>query len=111
MKTQNRYTPSERAAQHLKRIVALTGADQVYAESYRLDVARRHFLVDANFVHLLSRYGKSTCFSLAADPDTPGAEIVASALLHLKNNPKLFKKWRKQPGCPFKANGKIFRGT
>jgi hypothetical protein len=39
----------------------------------------------------------------------PSAEVVASALLQLKNNPSLFKKWRKQPGCTFKANGKVFR--
>ena len=39
----------------------------------------------------------------------PSAEVVASALLQLKNNPGLFKKWRKQPGCTFKANGKVFR--
>jgi hypothetical protein len=38
----------------------------------------------------------------------PSAEVIASALLHLKNNPKLAKKWRKQPGCAFKANGKMF---
>jgi hypothetical protein len=39
----------------------------------------------------------------------PSAEVVASALLQLKNNPRLFKKWRKQPGYAFKANGKMFR--
>ena len=39
----------------------------------------------------------------------PSAEVVASALLQLKNNPGLFKKWRKQPGCMFKADGKAFR--
>jgi len=39
----------------------------------------------------------------------PSAEVVASALLHLKNNPRLFKKWRKQPGFTFKANGNVFR--
>jgi hypothetical protein len=38
----------------------------------------------------------------------PSAEVVASALLQLKNNPRLFKKWRKQPGDTFKANGKMF---
>jgi len=37
--------------------------------------------------------------------------VVASALLQLKNNPRLFKKWRKQPGYTFKANGKMFRGA
>jgi hypothetical protein len=41
----------------------------------------------------------------------PSAEVVASALLQLKNNPRLFKKWRKQPGSTFKANGKMFRGA
>jgi len=65
--------------------------------------------VDSKFVHAISHHGKSTCFSVARDPDIPSAEIVASALLQLKNNPKLFKKWRKQPGYMFKANGKIFR--
>jgi hypothetical protein len=25
--------------------------------------------------------------------------------------PRLFKKWRKQPGYTFKANGKVFRGA
>jgi hypothetical protein len=65
--------------------------------------------VDHRFVRLISPHGKSTCFSVAADPDMPSAEVVASALLHLKNNPRLFKKWRKQPGSTFKANGKVFR--
>ena len=61
------------------------------------------------FVRVISRQGKSTCFSVATDPDMPSAEVVACALLQLKNNPKLFKKWRKQPGYMFKANGKMFR--
>jgi len=65
--------------------------------------------VDHKFVRLISRHGKSTCFSIAADPDMPSAEVVASALLHLKNNPRLFKEWRTQPGSKFKANGKVFR--
>jgi hypothetical protein len=41
--------------------------------------------------------------------DMPSAEVVASALLHLNNNPQLFRKWRKHPGYTFKANGKMFR--
>jgi len=65
--------------------------------------------VEHKFVHLISHHRKSTCFSVATDPDSPSAEIVASALLQLKNNPSLFRKWRKQPGCIFKANGKMFR--
>lgn len=56
----------------------------------------------------LLRQCRQTMFSVAADPDMPSAEVVASALLQLKNNPRLFKKWRKQPGSTFKANGKMF---
>ncbi len=109
MRTQTKCTPAQRAAAYLKRVAALTGAEQVRGDGYLLRAGRRDFLVDYKFVRLVSRHGKSTCFSVAADPDMPSAEVVASALLQLKNNPRLFKKWRKQPGCTFKANGKVFR--
>jgi|SRR5258706_2206361 hypothetical protein len=109
MRMQNRYTPAQRAAEYLKRVAALTGAEQVRGGSYRLAVGRRNFLVDDRFVNVISRRGKSTCFSVAAHPDMPSAEVVASALLQLKNNPRLFKKWRKQPGYTFKANGEMFK--
>ncbi len=67
--------------------------------------------MDYKFVRDISHHGKSTCFSIATDPDMPSAEVVASASLQLKSNPRLFKKWRKQPGDTFKANGKMFRGA
>jgi len=67
--------------------------------------------VDCEFVRAISRQGKWTCFSVATDPDLPRSERIASVLLQLKNNPKLFKKWRKMPGYIFKANGKRFRGA
>ena len=106
---QAKFSPAQRAAKHLKRVAALTGAAQVQGDSYWLKVGRRNFLVGYNFVRLVSNRGKSTCFSLAADPDMPSEEVIASALLQLKSNPTLFKKWRKQPGYMFKANGKMFR--
>ena len=109
MKMQTKFTPAQRAAKYLKRVAALTGARQVRDGSYRLRAGHRNFLVDSEFVRLVSRHGKSTCFSVATDPHMPSAEVVASALLQLKDNPKLFKKWRKQPGYTFKANGTIFR--
>src|SRR5262245_5914976 len=111
MRMQTKYAPAQRATKYLKRVAALTGAQQVRGDSYWLRTGRRDFLVDHKFVRLISHHGKSTCFSIAADPDMPSAEVVASALLHLNNNPRLFKKWRKQPGSTFKANGKVFRGT
>jgi hypothetical protein len=109
MRMQTKCTPAERAAKYLKRIAALTGAVQVHGDSYRLRAGRRHFLVDPKFVRLVSHPGESTCFSVATDPDMPSAEVVASALLQLKNNPRLFEKWRELRGFAFKANGKILR--
>jgi len=88
---------------------ALTGAEQVRGGSYWLRVGRRNFLVDDKFVRLISHHDKSTCFSVATDPDMPSAEVVASALLQLKNNARLFEKWREWPAYTFKANGKMFR--
>jgi hypothetical protein len=58
-----------------------------------------------------SHCGKSTCFSVVAYPDIPRAELIASALLQLKNNPQLFEKWRERQGDAFKANGLIFGET
>jgi hypothetical protein len=101
-------TPAQRAARYLDRIAALTGAKQDYDGSYRLTAGQWHFLVDSRFVRVISD-GKSTCFSVVADAGIPSAEVVASALLQLKNNPRLFKKWRIHPGSTFKANGKMFR--
>jgi hypothetical protein len=111
MRKRTKCTPTQRAAEYLKRVGALTGAEQVRGDSYWLRAGRRNFLVDHKFVRVVSHHSKSTCFSVAADPDMPSAEVVASALLQLKNNPRLFKKWRKQPGSTFKANGKMFRGA
>lgn len=105
---QTKCTTAQRAGEYLKRIAALTGAKQVRGDVYRVKVGRRTLLVDDGFVRLISHRSKSTCFSVARIPAMPSAEVIASALLHLKNNPKLVKKWRKQPGCAFKANGKMF---
>jgi len=111
MRKRTKCTPTQRAAEYLKRVAALTGAEQVRGDSYWLRAGRKNFLVDYKFVRVISPHGKSTCFSVAADPDMPSAEVVASVLLQLRNNPRLFKKWRKQPGSTFKANGKMFSGA
>ncbi len=111
MRKRTKCTPAQRATKYLKRIAALTGAKQVCGESYRLTAGRMHFLADSKFVRLISPRGESTCFYVAADPDMPGAEAVASALLQLKNNTRLFEKWRELQGYTFKANGRMFRGT
>ena len=103
------WTPTNRPAEYLKRVARLTGAKRVHDDSYRLRVGCRSFLVDYKFVRVISRRGEATCFSVASDPDMPSAEVVASALLQLKNNPRLFEKWRQQQGYPIKANGKMFK--
>src|SRR5258708_9026344 len=92
MRMQTKCTPAQRAAESLKRVAALTGAEQVRGDSYWLRAGRRAFLVDNKFVSVISHRGKSTCFSVATDPDMPTAEVVPSALLQLTNNPTTFKK-------------------
>jgi hypothetical protein len=109
MKT--KFTPAERAEEYLKRIAALTGARQDDDGAYRLTTGSIRFLVGYKFVRVMSRRDESTCFSVAADPDMPHAEVVASALLQLKNNPRLFEKWRRRQGDKFKANGQLFGDT
>jgi hypothetical protein len=104
-------TPARRAAEYLKRVARLTGAEHVHNETYLLRAGHRSFLVDDKFIRVISRRGEATCFSVTADPDMPRAEVVASALLQLKNNPRLFEKWRKMQGYPFKANGKMFKNA
>ena len=108
---QTKCTPAQRAAEYLKRVAALTGAEQVRGDSYCLAAGRRNFLVDYKFVRDISHPGKSTCFSIATNPDMPSAEVVASALLQLKNNPGLFEQWREMQGYTFKADGQMFSGT
>src|SRR5260370_41170682 len=108
MRIQTKCTRAQRAAEYLKRIAALTGAKQDDDGAYHLTAGGTHFLVDYKFVRVISHRGESTCFSVVAYPDIPHAEVVASALLHLKNNPRLFEKWRERPGDTFKANGKLF---
>jgi hypothetical protein len=104
---QAKCTPAQRAAEYLKRVAALTGAEQV-RDGYWLRAGRRNFLVDYKFIRVISHHGESTCFSVAADADMPSAEVVASALLQLKNNPRLFDKWKERQGDKFKANGQVF---
>jgi hypothetical protein len=108
MRVRTKDSPANRAAEFLRRIARLTGAKQIAGGGYWLRAGRRDFLVDPKFVRVISHRYKSTCFSVGTAPDMPSAEIVASVLLQLKNNPELFKKWKKQPGYLFKANGKKF---
>jgi aspartate-semialdehyde dehydrogenase len=111
MRMRTKCTPAQRAAKYLERIAALTGAKQDNDGSYRLTAGRRDFLVDSRIVRVISSRGQSTCFYVATDREIPSAEVVASALLELKNNPRLFEKWRDRRGSTFKANGKMFRAA
>jgi hypothetical protein len=85
--------PGQRAAMYLKRIVALIGARRVCGDTYFLKAGGKRFLLDNSAVRLISYRGKSTCFSIPTHPYMPKQEVIASALLQLKNNPKLFKRW------------------
>ena len=110
IRVQTEDTATQRAAKYLRRIARITGAKQVPGGGYWLRAGRRSFQVDSEFVCLISRRHESTCFSAATYPDMLNSEVVASALLQLKSNPKLFQKWRTRPGYMFKADGEIFLG-
>ncbi len=111
MRMQTKCTRAQRAAEYLQRVAALTGAKEGDDGTYHLTAGGRHFLVDSKFVRVISPRSESTCFSVAADLDMPSAEVVASALLQLKSNARLFEKWRDRPAHSFKADGKMFRDT
>jgi hypothetical protein len=101
--------PEQRAAKYLKRIVALTGAKRMCGDTYFLKAGGKRFLLNDRAVRLISnKRGKSTCFSIPTHPYIPRQEVIATALLQLKNNPKLFKQWRKHHGYLFTATGKMF---
>lgn len=103
---------SRRAKTYLRRIAALTGATQT-DEAYILDVGKTRFYVRDRYVRRLRDATNpecgydETCF-YCLNKTMPRAEETASALLQLKNNPRLFDKWAKQHGLAFKADGEVF---
>src|SRR5712664_14065 len=54
MKKQTECTRAQCAAEHLKRVAALTGAKQDDDGTYHLTAGGTHFLVDAKFVPVVS---------------------------------------------------------
>ncbi len=90
----------------------LTGATKVDG-AYVLNVGRVQFQIRDRFIRRLqdpddlkSPY-EETCFYLVHN-GMPKVEEIATALLHLSNNPSLFDKWALQNGVAFKADGKVF---
>lgn len=107
-----RISKEERAEAFLQRILALTGAKKVDG-SYVLNVGNMQFQLRDRFIRRLqdpndpkSPY-EETCFYLVHN-GMPKVEEIATALLHLSNNPALFDKWALQNGVAFKADGKVF---
>lgn len=103
---------SRRARTYLRRIAALTGATQT-DEAYVLDVGKTRFYVRDRYVRRLRDATNpecgydETCF-YCLNKTMPRAEEIASVLLQLKNDPRLFDKWARQHGLAFKANGEVF---
>ena len=107
-----RITKEQRAEAFLRRILALTGATKVDSVYY-LNVGKVQFQLRDRFIRRLqspqdpkSAY-EETCFYLVHN-GMPKVEEIATALLHLSNNPGLFDKWALQNGVAFKADGKVF---
>lgn len=108
-----RVTKEQRAEAFLRRILALTGATKADGGVYILNVGKVQFQLRDRFVRRLqdpqdpkSPY-EETCFYLVHN-GMPKVEEIATALLHLSNNPGLFDKWALQNGVAFKADGKVF---
>jgi len=107
-----RVTREQRAEAFLQRILALTGAKKMDS-AYVLNVGRVQFQLRDRFIRRLqnpddpkSPY-EETCFYLVHN-GMPKVEEIATALLHLSNNPSLFDKWALQNGVAFKADGTVF---
>ena len=102
----------QRAEAFLQRILALTGAKKVDG-TYVLNVGTLQFQVRDRFIRRLQNPNdpkspyEETCFYLVHN-GMPKVEEIATALLHLSNNPALFDKWALQNGVAFKADGKVF---
>ena len=108
----SRIGKEQRAEAFLERILALTGARKV-AGSYVLNVGKVQFQLRDRFIRRLQNPNdpnspyEETCFYLVHN-GMPKVEEIATALLHLSNNPALFDKWALQNGVAFKADGKVF---
>ena len=107
-----RITREQRAEAFLRRILKLTGAKKVDG-AYVLNVGKVQFQLRDRFIRRMlnpkdpeSAY-EETCFYLVHN-GMPKVEEIATALLHLSNNPALFDKWAVQNGVAFKADGKVF---
>ena len=107
-----RVTKEQRAEAFLRRILALTGATKADG-AYILNVGKVQFQLRDRFIRRLqnpqdpkSPY-EETCFYLVHN-GMPKVEEIATALLHLSNNPGLFDNWALQNGVAFKADGKVF---
>lgn len=108
----SRTSKDQRAEAFLRRIMTLTGATLVDG-AYVLNVGKVQFQLRDRFIRRVqnpkdpkSPY-EETCFYLVHN-GMPRVEEIATALLHLSNNPGLFDKWALQNGVAFKADGKVF---
>jgi hypothetical protein len=109
---ENNSSGADQAQSYLLRIVALTSATEV-GDGYLLNVGTNTFHVRDGYVRRLRgvKEAKSpyqrTCF-FVPNQGMPSAELIATALLMLKNDPTLFDKWAVRDGASFKADGQIF---
>ena len=100
------------AQTYLLRVVALTNATEM-GDGYLLNVGTNTFHVRDRYVRRIrgvkdakSRY-EVTCF-FVPNQGMPSAELIATALLMLNNDPTLFDKWAVKDGESFKADGQTF---
>lgn len=101
----------DRAETYLRRVVRVTGAEQISDQCCFLDVGQTRFYVHDTYVVRVRDVNPTctqdeTCFYLVHE-GMPAAEKIATALLQLKNNPALFDGWVAKRAA-FKADGHVF---
>jgi hypothetical protein len=108
----NSKAGEERAETYLRRILALTGATQM-GSSYILNVGKARFEVRDRNVRRIPDGADpgwapwETCVH-PAHQDMAAEEQIATVLLQLKNNPRLFDSWAIKRERAFKADGQMF---
>ena len=104
----NPIKAESRAETYLRRTVAIVGATQK-GNGYVLDVGTTRFQVHDRYVKRLRDVSDPMCACFSSVfQGLPTAELIAAALLQLRNNPSLFDKWALQRDLAFKADGEAY---
>lgn len=104
----------QKAQFNLQKVAKAVGATKVMERewrvadslTYKLEIGNRMFLVRSDYIFEFRMTGKKgeepakgTCYAMRTG--VPYPELIASVLLQLKRDPRLFDKWREHHGMFF----------